>query len=89
MIIQCDQCNTKFKLDDAKVPDKGVKVRCAKCKHIFKVQREVASEETDFDFLLTNKSRAKYNSSVLGQILFLCTVRMTAASHRSLGSLPL
>ena len=53
MIIQCDQCNTKFKLDDAKVPDKGVKVRCAKCKHIFKVQREVASEETDFDFLLS------------------------------------
>ena len=53
MIIQCDQCNTKFKLDDARVPDKGVKVRCAKCKHIFKVQREVPTEETDFDFLLS------------------------------------
>jgi predicted Zn finger-like uncharacterized protein len=53
MIIQCDQCNTKFRLDDAKVPDKGVKVRCAKCKHIFKVQREVPTEETDFDFLLS------------------------------------
>jgi len=53
MIIQCDQCNTKFKLDDAKVPDKGVKVRCAKCKHIFKVQRDVPPEETDFDFLLS------------------------------------
>ena len=53
MIIQCDQCNTKFKLDDAKVPDKGVKVRCAKCKNIFMVQREVPSEEPDFDFLLS------------------------------------
>ncbi|HEX2769737.1 MAG TPA: zinc-ribbon domain-containing protein, partial [Geobacteraceae bacterium] len=53
MIIQCDQCNTKFRLDDAKVPDKGVKVRCAKCKHIFKVQREVHPDETDFDFLLS------------------------------------
>ncbi len=53
MIIQCDQCNTKFKLDDAKVPDKGVKVRCAKCKNIFLVQREIPSEESDFDFLLS------------------------------------
>ncbi len=53
MIIQCDQCNTKFKLDDAKVPDKGIKVRCAKCKHVFMVQRETPSEEPDFDFLLS------------------------------------
>ena len=53
MIIQCDQCNTKFKLDDTKVPDKGVKVRCAKCKNIFMVQRETPSEEPDFDFLLS------------------------------------
>jgi len=53
MIIQCDQCNTKFKLDDAKVPDKGVKVRCAKCKQVFMVQRETSSEEPDLDFLLS------------------------------------
>jgi predicted Zn finger-like uncharacterized protein len=53
MIIQCDQCNTKFKLDDAKVPDKGIKVRCAKCKHVFMVQRETSPEEPDFDFLLS------------------------------------
>src|SRR5512137_2324291 len=53
MIIQCDQCNTKFKLDDAKVPDKGVKVRCAKCKNIFLVQKEAPVEEPDFDFLLS------------------------------------
>ncbi len=53
MIIQCDQCNTKFKLDDAKVPDKGIKVRCAKCKHVFMVQKETSSEEPDLDFLLS------------------------------------
>jgi len=53
MIIQCDQCNTKFKLDDSKVPDKGVKVRCAKCKQVFMVQRETSSEEPDLDFLLS------------------------------------
>lgn len=40
MIIQCEQCRTKFKLDDSKVPDKGVKVRCAKCRHVFSVFKE-------------------------------------------------
>ncbi|MBC8017044.1 MAG: zinc-ribbon domain-containing protein [Verrucomicrobia bacterium] len=45
MIIQCEQCQTKFKLDDSKVPDKGVKVRCAKCRHVFSVVREQAEAE--------------------------------------------
>jgi predicted Zn finger-like uncharacterized protein len=40
MIIQCEQCLTKFKLDDAKVKDKGVKVRCAKCRHVFTVTKQ-------------------------------------------------
>lgn len=58
MIIQCDQCNTKFKLDDAKVPDKGIKVRCAKCKHVFQVQKETTPEEMDLDFLLSGLGAA-------------------------------
>lgn len=40
MIIQCEKCQTKFRLDDSKVTDKGVKVRCAKCKHVFTVKKE-------------------------------------------------
>ena len=37
MIIQCEQCQTKFKLDDSKVADKAIKVRCARCRHVFSV----------------------------------------------------
>lgn len=37
MIVQCDACNAKFKLDDSKVKDKGVKVRCTKCQNVFTV----------------------------------------------------
>ncbi|HHL40536.1 MAG TPA: DUF3426 domain-containing protein [Deltaproteobacteria bacterium] len=37
MIIQCDRCNTKFRLDDSKVTGKGVKVRCTKCQNVFVV----------------------------------------------------
>ena len=52
MIVQCDQCNAKFRLDDAKVKEEGVKVRCSKCKHVFVVRKEVPAEEPDFDSIL-------------------------------------
>jgi len=37
MIIQCEQCRTKFNLDDSKVAEKSIKVRCARCRHVFSV----------------------------------------------------
>jgi len=37
MIIQCEQCSTRYNLDDAKIKSGGVKVRCVKCKHVFRV----------------------------------------------------
>lgn len=40
MVIQCEQCRTKFRLDDEKVSERGVKVRCAKCRHVFTVRKE-------------------------------------------------
>ena len=53
MIVQCDQCNAKFRLDDSKVKEGGAKVRCSKCKHIFVVRKETPAEEADFDSLLS------------------------------------
>lgn len=62
MIIQCPKCLTKFKLDDSKVKDEGTKVRCAKCKEVFVVTKEVTAplpppvlpeipvEKEEFDF---------------------------------------
>lgn len=44
MIIQCEKCRTRFRLDDSRVKDKGVKVRCTKCKNVFRVQKEAAEE---------------------------------------------
>lgn len=47
MIIQCEQCQTKFKLDDSKVADKSIKVRCARCRHVFPVAgTQGAAEES-------------------------------------------
>lgn len=55
MVVQCEQCRTRFKLDDSKVGDKGVKVRCSKCKHVFLVrpERTTAPDEPDFDAIFT------------------------------------
>lgn len=46
MIIKCEKCQTKFRLDDSRVTAKGVKVRCTKCKHVFTVQKEEAPAES-------------------------------------------
>jgi predicted Zn finger-like uncharacterized protein len=55
MIIQCEQCQTKFRLDDSKIKENGVKVRCAKCRHVFTVkkQQQEEREESSFDTILT------------------------------------
>lgn len=54
MVVQCELCATRFKLDDSKVKDQGVRVRCSKCRHIFVVMKErvESSDETDFDSFL-------------------------------------
>lgn len=40
MIIQCDHCSAKFRMDDSKLAGGPVKVRCAKCKEVFVVRKE-------------------------------------------------
>ena len=35
MIIQCQACNTKFRVGDDKVKPPGIKVRCSKCGEVF------------------------------------------------------
>jgi predicted Zn finger-like uncharacterized protein len=39
MIVKCENCQTRFKIPDDKVTEKGVKVRCTKCSHTFRVRR--------------------------------------------------
>lgn len=52
MIIQCEKCKTRFRLDDSKISDAGVRVRCSRCTHTFVVRRDVPEEEQDFDAIL-------------------------------------
>jgi predicted Zn finger-like uncharacterized protein len=53
MNVTCDACKTVFKVDDSRIPSKGIRVRCSKCQHVFMVTREVSedflSELSDFE----------------------------------------
>jgi len=53
MILQCDQCSTKFRLDDSKLKPGGVKVRCSKCRHVFLAGADLKEEESEFDAILS------------------------------------
>lgn len=45
MIIQCDHCRARFRMDDSKLANGPVKVRCAKCKEVFVVRPEEPAAE--------------------------------------------
>lgn len=40
MIVTCERCATQFQLDDSRVPARGVRVRCSRCKNAFRVVPE-------------------------------------------------
>lgn len=40
MLIVCPACKTKFSFDEKKVGEEGVKLRCSKCRAIFRVVRK-------------------------------------------------
>ena len=56
MIIQCEKCQTKFRLDDSRVTDKGVKVRCTKCKYVFTVRKEASAATPDLGLVTAEEA---------------------------------
>jgi predicted Zn finger-like uncharacterized protein len=45
VVIACSKCQTRFHVEDARVPEAGVRVRCSKCKHAFFVRPPHAPAE--------------------------------------------
>ncbi len=46
MIIVCPECSTTFNVNADRIPENGTKVRCARCKHVFLVQKIVEQDLT-------------------------------------------
>jgi len=43
MIVACDNCGARYKLDDDRISGRGARVTCPKCRHVFVVYRHAES----------------------------------------------
>ena len=55
MIIQCEKCNSKYRLDDSRINPPGSSVRCSKCGHIFFVSKK-EDPENKKELLISEKT---------------------------------
>ena len=46
VVVQCTSCQSKFRIADDKVTERGVRVRCTSCKNVFQVKK-AGSTSTD------------------------------------------
>ena len=44
MIVECQKCQTRFRVKDEMIAETGTTVRCSKCKSVFKVYPETAAQ---------------------------------------------
>lgn len=47
MIVTCDHCGARYKLDDARISGRGAKITCPRCRHIFVVYKERPADAVD------------------------------------------
>ena len=61
MIIRCPECSTGFNLPDERVSEKGVKLRCSRCSHVFRVR---AGEGDDVEIFYQDEDNAEEGAEV-------------------------
>lgn len=67
MIVSCESCNSKFKLDPSRLKKAKSKVRCSRCGHVFMVSREEAPPSEAFDLLTSRETEDEFEEGALGQ----------------------
>ena len=45
MIVQCPQCDKKYRVEEGEIPASGAAVRCPKCKNTFTIYKEISPIE--------------------------------------------
>ncbi|MEQ9501899.1 MAG: zinc-ribbon domain-containing protein [Deltaproteobacteria bacterium] len=68
MIVQCDKCQTKFRIADEKVRPNGVKVRCSRCAHVFVVRKEPATAPNPAISAMSGEGRDPFESRTVPTI---------------------
>jgi predicted Zn finger-like uncharacterized protein len=54
MIVACDGCQTKYMLGDEKVPTAGIRVRCPKCRFVWRLSPPAVTMDPDIE-ITTNE----------------------------------
>jgi len=44
MIVQCEQCMAKYKLDESRILGETATVKCSRCQHVFQISKERHSQ---------------------------------------------
>ena len=65
MIIQCKQCRTKFKFDDALMQGSGVWLRCSRCGHVYFQENPLLKPETDLPSDLPSEHVPVFSEEVM------------------------
>jgi predicted Zn finger-like uncharacterized protein len=47
MIVTCDHCGARYKLDESKISGRGAKINCPRCRHVFVVYKDAAEAAGD------------------------------------------
>jgi len=73
MIIVCENCKTKYRVDENKIPSEKFRVDCKKCHHIFVVNKP-QSEAIVESVALTRDSEVKESSSEAEHVCQVITI---------------
>jgi predicted Zn finger-like uncharacterized protein len=69
MIITCENCQSKFAVDDERISETGSKVRCSNCKHVFEVSRALAEQGKELLLSSTAEVESPAESSDRSDVL--------------------
>jgi len=58
VVVVCESCSTRFRVDEARIPPKGTLVRCSRCKATFIVKAPSASFEETVEDVVAEVSEA-------------------------------
>ena len=66
MVVQCPNCQSKFRIADEKVTDRGVRVRCTACKNVFQVRKGGEMKPADSAVTGTTQEMQALDPALLG-----------------------
>jgi predicted Zn finger-like uncharacterized protein len=79
MNIRCPHCQTVFRIDPARVPERGVRARCARCSGIFRVEPPSPT---------SGLLRGEPGTMAEGRPAHAAPVETSASEHRDASSVP-